>query len=677
MKTYKQRTESILRKTKTRKRKRALVTTGIVSLGLAVATFGLVLFLPYNTAAPSVEQYKNSEYYAVIKKLNDITYKKPAYKNNFEKWTASLVGLFSLKGAVGNNDMAMAPEDMNSAAETLPMASGAADNATAGAPTTDKDEAEGSENGSSAGEYEETTDNQVQGVIEADLLKRTDKYAFYLTKKGYKTWNEEGGYYKTKENGHLLRVYSIAGADSELVTEFTIGEEGDLLFSTASEMYLSQDATRLTVICPCYTYETVKEYKYKVQRSYTAVVSLDIGDVTNVTEVGRTYLSGAYVSSRLVNGELLVINSYSVANPDFDDESTFLPQYGDLNDMQSVAAEDVVCSDIATTAKYTVVSEIDEKTLEVTGSAALLSYSQEVYVSETNLFLTQSYVNRTECGLGKYEDISMTEISCVSYAGEGLEVKGTFSVEGTVKNQYSMDEYEGVLRVATTYRKTVYQERVNGDHSWFSTISSETNANLYCIGLTDFQTVGKVEKFAPENETVESVRFNGTKAYVCTAVVITLTDPVFAFDLSDMSNITWTDTGVIDGYSTSLVDFGDGYLVGVGYNDRWQLKIEVYVERDGSVESAAVYELDAEFSESYKSYLIDRKNGLIGLGVTAYVSDVGYENAYLVLTFEDGRFTETALIPHEGTPDVKRAFYEDGYLYLFGAKFKAVEWELA
>ncbi len=676
MKTYKQRTDSILQKAKTkqRKRKAALVGIGAAGISVAATVLGLVLFLPYNTAAPSVAQYKDSDYYNVIKRLNEITYEAPRYKNNFEKWTASLGGLFSLKDMVMGGDMAVAPEDMNSDTE---MAPGAIDKPTAGAPTTDNDAAGGSGNDNSTGEYEETTDNQVQGVIEADLLKRTNKYAFYLTAKGYGTWSEDGGYYKTKENGHLLRVYSIAGADSELVTEFTIEEDG-LFFSAASEMYLSEDATRLTVISPCYTYETLEgRWGYKMNRPYTAVISLDIGDVTNVTEVGRTYLSGSYVSSRLVDGELLVINSYSVSDPDFGDESTFLPQYGALNDMQSVAAEDVVCSDIATTAKYTVVNEINEKTLAVTGSAALLSYSQEVYVSETNLFLTQSYVNRKELGLGKYEGISMTEISCVSYAGEGLEVKGTFSVNGTVKNQYSMDEYEGVLRVATTYRKTVSQERSSGNYSWLSTISSETNANLYCIGLTDFQTVGMVENFAPENETVESVRFNGTKAYVCTAVVITFTDPVFAFDLSDMSNITWTDTGVIEGYSTSLVDFGDGYLVGIGYNDKQQLKIEVYVEAENSVESVAVYELDADFSEDYKSYLIDRKNGLIGLGVAAYVSGVGYEDAYLVLSFEDGRFTETVLIPHKGASAVKRAFYEEGYLYVFGAEFKAVELSLA
>ena len=72
-------------------------------------------------------------------------------------------------------------------------------------------------------------------------------------------------------------------------------------------------------------------------------------------------------------------------------------------------------------------------------------------------------------------------------------------------------------------------------------------------------------------------RFDGTDAYVCTAVQ--LTDPVFFFDLSDMDNITYKETGTIEGFSTSLVNFGNGYLLGIGTGNVWgSLKIEIYEE---------------------------------------------------------------------------------------------------
>ena len=644
MKTYKEQTDSILNKVNKKKKQRRIIVGAGVSL--AATALALVLFLPYPTALPSVTAYKNSEYYSLIQKLNEITYVAPRYKNNFEKWTSGFGGVFAPSGGAMKDDFIYESESVPDQSIEGGLAS--------------PDSVGGNSNG--AGKYEETTDNQVQGVTEADLLKRTDRYAFYLSP-SYRTseW-DENGYYEIK-NGFLLQVYSIAGENSAQVEEFLIGEDTGMKFASAPEMYLSKDATTLTVIADCYngTY---------TQR-YTLLVSVDTSDPTNLVETNRVYVSGNYISSRLVNGEILLFNSYQVSKPSFDDESTFLPQYGAFGNMQTVAAEDVVCSDIATTAKYTVVTKLDEKTLAVEDSLALLSYSQEAYVSATNVFLTQGYSIEAELGNGNVDSEVMTEISCVNYAGEGLELKGTFSVNGSVKNQYSMDEYENVLRVATTYTHTVSRQYTNGNHAWLSTVSRETNANLYCIDLTNFEAIAKVEKFAPEGETVESVRFNGTKAYVCTAVVITFSDPVFFFDLSDLQNITWTDTGTIDGYSTSLIDFGHGYLVGIGYNDKRQLKIEVYTQGEGKVESVCSYELSVSFSEEYKSYLIDRENGFIGLGVNGYGNGV-YRRGYLLLQFEEGKLVRELFIPLELYPSNARAFYEGGYLYLFGEEFKAV-----
>lgn len=632
--------------------KKTSMILGACAAGLGV--FALVLFTPYSLFATpdnSLQSYRGSEYYPVIEKIHELTKTKnegTTYKNNFEKWTSGLLG-----GAIG---------DMAPTAPTTPEDAGNDDMWAAGDSTAEAAPEVPDAGEDSNGNYEETTDNQVEGVIEADLLKRSSTHAFYLTGVHSSIWNENG-YYESV-NAPLLRVYSIAGTASKQVESYRIEPDAGMKFrSTVTEMYLSEDCTTLTVFSGVYDGEN---------NAYTAVISLDVSDPTDVREISRMYLSGGYLSSRLVNGELLVINAYGVSrHPDFDDESTFLPQYGDGKDMQSVAAEDIVCPDVATSTSYTVVTKLDGKTLEVEDSVALLSYSQEVYVSATNLFLTQNYTDIDELGGGKWEQLAKTNISCVNYADEGLQMTGTACVDGRVKNQYSMDEYENVLRVVTTYSRTVFEERNGYGYNWMTTLSSETNANLYCIDLTSFERVASVEKFAPTGETAESVRFNGTKAYVCTAVRITFTDPVFFFDLSDLSNIQWTDTGTIDGYSSNLVDFGHGYLVGIGMNEKRELKIEVYTQGEGKVDSVDCYELDADFSEEYKSYLIDRGNGLIGLGVRTAV-DGQYQTAYLLLKVEDGTFVQTYLIPHKSDVDNVRAFFEEDYLYLFGDEFQSV-----
>lgn len=627
MKTYKQRTDDILKKSQTKRaQKRTTWIMAAVSCACAVfLTFNLVLFLPFNTTPPSVAEYKNSEYYPVIKQLNAVTYEPPKHKNNFAKLMAGVKEIFSFGcGAVSD------------------LKGGAAV------------DFETNESGAGNG-YVETTDNQVSGVIEGDLVKRTTSHIFYLSPQ------RGNGAYE-----YQLRVYSIEGVQSALVSSYTIPSPNGLISYYANvEAYLSQDGETLTVIGSCY-----RERFKQSSELFTELISLDISDPTNIREWGRNYIAGQYVSSRLVDGKILLVNNYHavVSQIDFADENTFIPRYGDIDDLQQVACEDIVCPDGATNTQYAVVCEIDEKSLEIEGCVALLSYSSDIYVSQENLFVARAYENVKKLG-DRTESVAKTEISCLYYGGQGIQYKGSFMLDGNVKNQYSMDEYEGVLRVVTgtEYRisdpaDTVFEASV------FKTVR---NANLYCVRLSDFEIVGKVERFAPDGETVESVRFDGTKAYVCTAVVITLTDPVFAFDLSDMQNITCVDTGVIEGYSTSLVQFKDGYLLGVGYGEWDMLKIEIYEETETAVRSVCSYELSASFSEEYKSYFIDRERGLVGLGVYDYAAEHG--NRYLLLLFDGYALTPIVNEELTGYNEYKRAVLIDGYFYMFGDEFKVVQ----
>jgi len=283
-----------------------------------------------------------------------------------------------------------------------------------------------------------------------------------------------------------------------------------------------------------------------------------------------------------------------------------------------------------------------EKDLSQAGHTAFLGYTDALYVSGNNIFTTREYI----------KDCTMTEISWVSY-GEALEYRGSISVAGWVKDQYSMDEYEGILRVVTSTDDG----------------GAGRNASLYCIDIESKKVVASVEKFAPEGERAESVRFDGTMAYVCTAEVVTLTDPVYFFDLSDLENITVKDTGTIDGYSSSLVNFGDGFLLGIGFGDTRQLKIEIYAENDTGVVSVDTLELEAEFSLDYKSYLIDRENKLIGLGIWSWDSG---DTQYLLVGFDGVRLKTLKEEPLEGNVHQMRATIIDGWLYLLAKEFKAV-----
>lgn len=631
MRSTQERTNNVeqkLNRERAQRSRRKKIAISISSCAAAVVLIlSLVLFLPFPTQ--NIAKYKDNEYYPIICKLDDINKKSRVYKNNFEIFADSVKDFFGSFGGFGSAK----GDDI--------------------APGTTEDPTAPSES------YEEVTNNQTNGVIEGDLFKRSSSKIYYLTAK-------DRSY--AKDVNYVLDVYPIAGAATKKSASLTIAPEQNTSFAgygDKRELYLNADATRALVLSPCFHYE---------QRTlYTVIVGIDLTGETP-TETGRVYVSGNYVSSRLIENKLLLVTNFQARRPengnfDFDDETSFLPHTGTANALSPVPMDNIVMPDEGQSARYTVLAEIDYDTLNVNDTAALLSYSEEIYVSENHVFATLSHQNAHKLSdpSGKKIKINRNEtlISCLDYRN-GLNLTGTVNVSGEVNDRYAIDEYEGVLRVFARTVKYEWpaEEPWNGKY-----ISSLPNSSLYCYSLVDFSLIASVENFAPDNETVQSARFQGNVAYVCTAIVISFTDPVYAFDLSDYNHITYTDTGTISGYSLFLTPFTDDTMVGIGYGD-WRdvLKIELYRENETAVDSVAKIEVEnVAFSNQFKSYFLDKENGLIGITVENYNYDYEDRTTFLLYRF-DGynlvKLSETTLNERDGYQE-ERAVLIDETLYLF------------
>ena len=600
MKNFEERMGDIRSKLKSAKRKRK-ITVSMVSLCCCVALIAGILLIP-GGEGPTTNKYE-----------------RPATVEGYDPLIAQLSALLEDQNVnLGwpEGDLLMKPES---------------------APPVDEAPGEGT------GSYEETTDNQVAGVIEADLIKRSDRHIFYL-----------------KDN--VLTAYSIEGQNSKALGAYTVGSElGEdyRVYEQEMEMYLSMDCKTVTIIGKCYHKSGAQLYLY--------LVSLDVTDPENMRIKGSQFITGSYNTSRLTKNGLYVISQlYVRGDVDFGDESTFLPGFGKPESMTYLPMNKIHLPQKAYSPMYTVVSRLDSETLEMEDSIALLSSNGHVYMSEGNIYLTQGYNEQIAVG-NMHTNRDVTEITRVSIGGGKLKNEGAFRVDGIVENQYSLDEYEGFLRVVTTVSENSYTEYTDGMTTSATGWRSVLNASLYCIDLEDHSIRAKVERFAPEGESVRSVRFDGDKAYVCTS--FQMMDPVFFFDLSDLDNITVKDTGTIDGFSMSLVDFTDGFLMGIGYGeDTDTLKVEMYREGETTVESHCAFERSpCGFSSDYKSYLIDRENQLIGLGVHDYGEHDG--SRYLLLHFDGYELHKVMEVAYDGMPYSARAVYIDGYLYLFGDGF--------
>ena len=604
-----------------------------ISFAAACACFALIignlwLFVPFNMAPPDVSQYSNSEYYDIIQKLNALTFEQPEHKNNAEKLWAGLKDIsMNIDGGIKND----AANDMIE--EAVPEAEPEA------APDADDT-------------YKEITDNQVQGITEADRIKRSGTHIYYL-------------------DDDVLRIYSIDKENTAEIGSYTIYEESKGPYMDQWEFYLSSDCKTVTVVTQYYS----KNEGFS--RRYVNLISLDVSDPTNIVKKDEFNITGEYISSRMVDGSILLLTEFvfSKRELDFNDETTFLPQIDEGNGPHSIPAGDIVSPDSLSSTRYTVVMKLDENTLDLKGTAAYLSYSEDVYVSKNHVFLTHVFADKKENEDGTITRNSMTEISCLTYSGDNFEVRGSVTVRGYVKDQWSMDEYDGILRVFTTTNATTIKEQYydNGivSSNILQTATGQSNASLYCVDLSSFEIVASVIDFAPPREEIQSVRFDKELAYVCTS--IERSDPVFFFDLSDLDNITYKDTGTIEGFSTSLINIGNGYLVGIGRGDAWNsFKVEVYEETEDGVRSVCAYELEnAEYSTEYKSYYVDRKNQFVGVGVidNSYYNTDKHSNEacrYILLHFDGYELVELVNVPLFGDPANMRGVYIDGYMYMFG-----------
>jgi hypothetical protein len=129
------------------------------------------------------------------------------------------------------------------------------------------------------------------------------------------------------------------------------------------------------------------------------------------------------------------------------------------------------------------------------------------------------------------------------------EYVGSGAVKGRVLNQFSMDEHEGFLRIATTTSHAPDPDA----HSTVSVLA-ESEGELV--------TVGQVDHIAP-SEDIRSVRFDEDQGYV---VTFKKTDPLFVLDLSDAEAPALVGELEIPGFSTYMHLMDADHLLTIGYD---------------------------------------------------------------------------------------------------------------
>lgn len=201
------------------------------------------------------------------------------------------------------------------------------------------------------------------------------------------------------------------------------------------------------------------------------------------------------------------------------------------------------------------VAVLDTETLDTDaasvplGAAGLITQAGSTYTSEESLYVTTNRWNDVvdEEWVSNNPESPRTVIHRFSLL-DGVEYVASGEVIGTLLNSYSMSEFEGDLRVATT----AYSDDFGG--------GQDNGVHVLRVDGADLVEVGSVRGLG-RGEQIQGVRFDGPRGYVVTFRQV---DPLYVIDLSNPSNPEMVGELKIPGYSTYLKPIGGGRLIGVG-----------------------------------------------------------------------------------------------------------------
>lgn len=134
----------------------------------------------------------------------------------------------------------------------------------------------------------------------------------------------------------------------------------------------------------------------------------------------------------------------------------------------------------------------------------------------------------------------------ISDPAGAIRVRGEGTVEGRVQDRWAMDEFEGVLRVASG------QGWGNGD------------VHLTTLSVADPDSIRQLGRHTLHvDETLTSARFDGSRGYLVSYRNI---DPLFTFDLSDPAEPKLLGELEMSGWLDFIVPMGDR-IVALGHED--------------------------------------------------------------------------------------------------------------
>lgn len=386
------------------------------------------------------------------------------------------------------------------------------------------------------------TNNQVENVDEADIVKTDGKYIYYISQNKVYIVDAKNMELTSKIEYENSSIYSYLGPEQLFINENKL-----IVLGTYSEIDLIQKQDKSD--------EYVEDKIKTEQRNFAQAIIYDISDKSKPKEIRKVSLDGYYKDSRMIGKNIYFISAKIPTYYTNITEKEILPCYSDtvsLIKQESINYTDIAYLKSSNTNSYLLVGGFNIENKEKVNIETFYGASaDDIYVSEENMYITEyDYGYDEDYGYSYYrsnennKSNEKTKIYKFNLKDSQIKLQCTGEVNGYLKNQFSMDEYEGNLRVAIT--------------SGYN----ENSSNAIFVFDKDLKEIGKIEDLA-QGEKIYSVRFTGKIGYVVTFEQI---DPLFVIDLSDPYNPVVKGQLKIPGYSSYLHPYDETHIIGIGYN---------------------------------------------------------------------------------------------------------------
>lgn len=463
-----------------------------------------------------------------------------------------------------------------------------------------------------------TTNLQVVGVDEADIIKTDGEYLYIIS------------------NGRFI-IVDVRNPKMMVVVSETVYIKNATDYTdktvTPVEMFLDTENNIVTLIC--YTYDnrlyevmaaeasasssTTEPGKavdsiapdyigYWGQQTVLAKV-IDVSDVKNPVVTREFSQEGSYVSSRRVGEHVyLITNKYLYYFTDLKGELStdlLIPAYRDstgTNEWEKFPVDSILVAENRDNSNFLILTAIDTLNKEATvSSKSILGAGQNVYASATSIYISSSRYTYDETAVAK--DGVATASTATRTDGTGTT--GVVSAEGGAPDQAPADS--GKTDADTTEG------------------TAQTPSGVDSAGTTTNEG-GKTE--TPPDETVTtSNNVDSTDSVIGKTVdavfeifeapVYTIFTDIFRFSIAD-GKVTPDGSGVVPGYALNqfAMDEYNGYFrIATTTGDSW---------RSGAFTSMNnLYVLDADLKV---------KGKVEGLGSTELIKSVRFlgNRAYMV-----------------------------------------------